>query len=127
MRAKPMVLGGWGRAPLAAVSAFRPERLGELRQALIKTVETGTVARGGGRSYGDQALNAGGHVMLTERLDRVLAFDRATGVLVAEPGLTFNHVLHLFLKHGLQAPVSPRTRFPTPGGAGAHDVHGQNH
>ena len=122
-----MVLGGWGRAPLAAVAAFRPERVSELRQALIKTVESGTVARGGGRSYGDQALNAGGHVMLTARLDRVLGFDRATGVLVAEPGLTFNDVLHLFLKHGWQAPVSPGTGFATLGGAVANDVHGKNH
>src|SRR5215831_16239170 len=111
MRAKPMVLGGWGRAPLAAVSAFRPERVSELQRALVKAVDTGVVARGGGRSYGDQALNAGGHVVLTERLDRVLAFDATTGVLVAEPGLTFNALLRLYLPRGWQAPVSPGTGF----------------
>ena len=122
-----MVLGGWGRAPLAAVDAFRPERIGELREALVKTVATGVLARGGGRSYGDQALNSGGHVVLTERLDRVLAFDPASGLLVAEPGLTFRDVLRLFLPRGWQVPVSPGTGFATLGGAVANDVHGKNH
>ena len=122
-----MVLGGWGRAPLADVAAFRPERVSELQRALVKAVDTGVVARGGGRSYGDQALNAGGHVLLTERLDRVLAFDATTGVLVAEPGLTFNELLHVFLRRGWQAPVSPGTGFATLGGAVANDVHGKNH
>jgi decaprenylphospho-beta-D-ribofuranose 2-oxidase len=127
MRAKPMVLGGWGRAPLAKVAAFRPERIGELRQALVKSIDSGVVARGGGRSYGDQALNAGGAVVLTERLDRVLGFDPETGVLIAEPGLTFDALLRLFLARGWQAPVSPGTGFATLGGAIANDVHGKNH
>jgi decaprenylphospho-beta-D-ribofuranose 2-oxidase len=127
MRAKQMLLGGWGRAPLAASGAFRPERLGELRAALVKTVATGVLARGGGRSYGDQALNSGGHVVLTERLDRVLAFDPATGLLVAEPGLTFEALLRLFLPRGWLVPVSPGTGFATLGGAVANDVHGKNH
>jgi decaprenylphospho-beta-D-ribofuranose 2-oxidase len=127
MRAKQMLLGGWGRTPLATVGAFRPERIGELREALVKTVATGVLARGGGRSYGDQALNGGGHVLLTERLDRVLAFDPATGLLVAEPGLTFREVLRLFLPRGWLVPVSPGTGFATLGGAVANDVHGKNH
>jgi decaprenylphospho-beta-D-ribofuranose 2-oxidase len=122
-----MVLGGWGRAPLAEVAAFRPERIGELRQALVKSVASGVVVRGGGRSYGDQALNTRGAVVLTERLDRVLGFDAATGVLIAEPGLTFAALLRLFVPRGWQAPVSPGTGFATLGGAVANDVHGKNH
>ena len=128
MRAKPLVLGGWGRAPTARLAAFRPERLGELREALVKTAGAGgLLARGGGRSYGDQALNSGGHVLLTERLDRVLSFDPATGVLVAEPGLSFRTLLRVFLPRGWLAPASPGTGFATLGGAVANDVHGKNH
>jgi decaprenylphospho-beta-D-ribofuranose 2-oxidase len=123
-----MVLGGWGRAPLAQLAAFRPERLGELRAVLVKSgADGGLIARGGGRSYGDQALNSHGNVLLTERLDRVLAFDQATGVLVAEPGLTFQTLLRLFLPRGWLAPASPGTGFATLGGAVANDVHGKNH
>jgi decaprenylphospho-beta-D-ribofuranose 2-oxidase len=127
MRTKSMVLGGWGRAPLAKLDAFRPERLSELPQALVQSVETGVLARGAGRSYGDQALNGGGHVALTERLDRVLGFDDATGLLVAEPGVTIQTALRLFLPRGWQVPVSPGTGLATLGGALANDVHGKNH
>ena len=127
MRAKTLLLGGWGRAPLAEVAAYRPERIADLRAALVGSVATGVVARGGGRSYGDQALNAGGHVLLTERLDRLLAFDADTGLLVAEPGVTFRELLRVFLPRGWQAPVSPGTGFATLGGALANDVHGKNH
>ena len=131
MRAKRLTLGGWGRAPVAEVAAFRPERLADLRAALVGSVApgsgTGLVARGGGRSYGDQALNAGGHVLLTERLDRLLGFDADTGVLVAEPGVTFRELMRVFLPRGWQAPVSPGTGFATLGGALANDVHGKNH
>ena len=128
MRAKPLVLGGWGRAPMAPVAAFRPERLSELGAALVASAGGGgLLARGGGRSYGDQALNRDGHVLLTERLDRVLGFDPVTGVLVAEPGLTFRELLRLFLPRGWLAPASPGTAFATLGGAVANDVHGKNH
>jgi decaprenylphospho-beta-D-ribofuranose 2-oxidase len=122
-----MVLGGWGRAPLAKAAAFRPERVSELRAALVRAVDGGVLARGAGRSYGDQALNAGGFVMLTERLDRVLAFDVETGVLIAEPGVSFRELMRLFLPRGWQPPVSPGTGFATLGGAIANDVHGKNH
>ncbi|MBV8167371.1 MAG: FAD-binding oxidoreductase [Alphaproteobacteria bacterium] len=127
MRSKSMVLGGWGRAPLAKVDAFRPERLSELHRALVQSVDRGVLARGAGRSYGDQALNEGGHVALTERLDRVLGFDAATGLLVAEPGVTIQTTMRLFLPRGWQVPVSPGTGLATLGGALANDVHGKNH
>ena len=48
---------------------------------------------GGGRAYGDQALNSGGAAVLTGRLDRILAFDSASGLVVTEPGVTFADLL----------------------------------
>jgi len=127
MRWKAMMLSGWGRSSVARVTACRPERLSELRQALRQTGAEGIISHGGGRSYGDAALNDGGRAILTRRLDRLLAFDRRTGLLVAEPGVTFETLTRIFLPRGFLAPVSPGTAFATLGGAVANDVHGKNH
>jgi FAD/FMN-containing dehydrogenase len=80
-----------------------------------------------GRSYGDAALRADGTLVLTERLDRFLEFDEASGVLRAEAGATLKDVNETFLPQGWFLPVTPGTQFCTLGGCLAADVHGKNH
>lgn len=126
IRSKPLRLGGWGRFPMAEVAAFRPERQADIAPCLL-AAQGGVIARGGGRSYGDQAINQDGSVLLTTRLDRLVSFDDATGLLVAEPGVTFATLLEVFLPRGYLVPVSPGTSYATLGGAVANDVHGKNH
>lgn len=122
-----MTLAGWGRTAPATLDAARPERVAEARRALAAVGNEGLIAHGGGRSYGDAALNEGGRALLTRRLDRILAFDPATGDLVAEPGVTFADLMSVFLPRGFLVPVTPGTAFATLGGAVANDVHGKNH
>ena len=86
----------------------------------------GVIVHAGGRSYGDAALNSGGRAILTSRLDRLLDFDPASGLLVAEAGVTFDDLRRLFLPRGFLSPVTPGTAFATLGGAVANDVHGKN-
>ncbi len=121
-------LEGWGRIGGGPMTACRPERISEARQPKREAVPgQGLIAHGAGRAYGDAALNAQGRVMLTRRLDRMLGFDPGTGVLEAEPGVTFADLLAAFLPRGWLAPVTPGTAFATLGGAVANDVHGKNH
>jgi len=122
-----MELAGWGRTPRASVRAARPERLAEVLAAIGAADGRGIIAHGAGRSYGDQALNDGGQVLLTGRLDRLLAFEPESGVLECEPGVSVGEVLRLFLPRGFALPVVPGTAFTTLGGAVANDVHGKNH
>ncbi len=125
-RSKIVDLSGWGRFPPASGPAYRPERLAELNRIL--RTDTKLIARGGGRSYGDQAIPAdAGAALLTGRLDRSLAFDEATGEIAVEAGVTFRDLLTLLLRRGWLVPVSPGTGFATLGGAVANDVHGKNH
>ncbi|MDN3565826.1 FAD-binding oxidoreductase [Paeniroseomonas aquatica] len=124
---KAVTLQGWGRSSSADCLAARPERSGEMAAALAPPGNRTLIAHGGGRSYGDAALNTGGAVVLTGRLDRILSFDPSTGLLVSEPGVTFAELLAIFLPRGFIAPVSPGTGFVTLGGALANDVHGKNH
>lgn len=126
MRGKPTTLAGWGRTNPTAATAWRPERSAELEAALAHC-EGSTIARGAGRSYGDAATNGDGHVIMMERLDRMLSFDATTNELVAEPGIRFRDLVDVFTRRGYMPPTSPGTAFATIGGGLAADVHGKNH
>jgi decaprenylphospho-beta-D-ribofuranose 2-oxidase len=117
---------GWGRVARARMLAARPERVSELPAILSATGPEGIIVHAGGRSYGDAALNSGGRSVLTCRLDRLLEFDPASGLLVAEGGVNFDDLRKVFLPRGYLAPVTPGTAFATLGGAVANDVHGKN-
>lgn len=116
------LLSGWGRVP----TVEGDERLGE---NLAEICRPATLSRGLGRSYGDASLPARpGAVVAGTRLgDRIVAFDRATGVLRAEAGFRLEQLEHLARPAGWVSPVSPGTRHVTLGGMIAADVHGKNH
>src|SRR6185295_6171111 len=59
--------------------------------------------------------------------DRILAFDRITGILRAEAGFSLRDLYHVFLPRGFFTPVSPGTQFVTLGGMVASDIHGKGH
>ncbi len=124
---KDMELSGWGRSHHAACRAARPERRRDAVAAISQSDATGILAFGAGRSYGDTGLNDGGRAVLSERLNRILAFDQTSGEIVVEPGVTFRDLLEVFLPRGFLVPVSPGTAYATIGGAVANDVHGKNH
>src|SRR5690242_15653732 len=104
-----MRLTGWGRTGHVDVLGARPASREEAIAAMRAAPGERILPFGGGRSYGDAALNPGGRAILTERLNRVLSFDLATGELVCEPGLRFADLLDTFLPRGFVAPVSPGT------------------
>ncbi len=115
-------LSGWGRVPIVEGN----ERLGE---DLAEVCRFARLTRGLGRSYGDASLPAAAsEVVAGTRLgDRVLAFDRDTGVLRAEAGFRLGQLDRLARPLGWVSPVSPGTRHVTLGGMVASDVHGKNH
>lgn len=116
-------LSGWGRFPVAECNVIRPRSESELLAALAQAP---VIARGMGRAYGDSALNTRATVSMTG-FRHMLSFDAASGVLVAEAGVTLGDVIHIFLPRGFFPSVTPGTKFVTLGGAIAADVHGKNH
>ncbi|MGE0423149.1 MAG: FAD-binding protein [Reyranellaceae bacterium] len=124
---KTAAFTGWGRLPYGTSEATRPERFSQLRAAVTGSGPGTLIARGLGRSYGDCAVNEGGRLVMTERLDRILSFDAATGDAVVEAGISLRSLLDIFLPRGFMVPVCPGTAYVTVGGAIANDVHGKNH
>ncbi len=115
-------ISGWGRYPVQTCELERPERYRDLHCDAASLI-----ARGRGRSYGDAALNQDGRVMLTERVNRLLAFDVDKGILRAEVGATLAGILDVIVPLGWFLPVTPGTKFVSLGGCVAADVHGKNH
>lgn len=82
---------------------------------------------GNGRSYGDSCQNSSGALIDMRSRSRILAFDRATGVLQAEAGVLLSDIIDYAAPFGFFPAVVPGTRFVTLGGAVANDIHGKNH
>jgi decaprenylphospho-beta-D-ribofuranose 2-oxidase len=120
-------LSGWNRFPVVRSCVHRPEKVAALAAMVAAHGGRTMLARGAGRTYGDACCNPGGDTILTERLNRMLAFDEETGVLRCEAGVTIAEILDVFAPRGWFPPVTPGTKFVTVGGAVAFDVHGKNH
>lgn len=116
----------WGRFP--RVGGQREHPVSWTGEPLPAPAAGGSLLPHGlGRSYGDSCLNADGTLLTTERLDHLLDFEPATGVLRCESGVTLDAILRLVTPQGWFLPATPGTKFVTVGGAIANDVHGKNH
>lgn len=115
-------ISGWGRYPVESCELVRPERYAELVPSADQVI-----VRGQGRSYGDASLNRDARVILSERLNRIVAFDPDKGLLRAEAGITLQEVLEVCVPRGWFLPVTPGTKHASLGGCVAADVHGKNH
>jgi FAD/FMN-containing dehydrogenase len=117
-------IAGWGRYPRHRTRLLEPRDAASA--AALSAGRTGVVTRGNGRAYGDAAI--GQAVTVSSRgLDRMRAFDPATGRLTVEAGVRLSDILDAFVPRGFFPPVVPGTKFVTVGGMIAADVHGKNH
>ncbi len=114
----------WGRYPKAIPAAVHRVHWTD---ELLPNTTCSLLPYGNGRSYGDSCLNDGGVLLDMRDLNRMLSFDRSTGVLRCEAGVLLADILVLAVPMGWFLPVTPGTRFVTVGGAIANDVHGKNH
>ena len=77
-------LSGWGRYPVRDCTLWQPTTAQALHETLAPLPTC--IARGNGRSYGDASLNPEATIDL-RRLDRLIAFDEATGAMQCEAGV----------------------------------------
>lgn len=121
------VLTTWGRSRFAHVAAALPHDDSGVAEAVRSAHPRGIIAYGGGRCYGDAALDDGGQAVLTRALDRVLSFDPGSGEIVCQAGVTFAQLARTYIPLGFCFPVSAATAAVTVGGAFANDIHSKNH
>jgi decaprenylphospho-beta-D-ribofuranose 2-oxidase len=121
------VVTGWGRSPRSAAHVVHPTSPDELAMAVKAAGPRGAIARGLGRSYGDQAINSGGLVVDTTHVSGLLELDRRAGTARVLGGMSLRDLLHQVVPQGWFVEVTPGTSLVTIGGAIANDVHGKGH
>ena len=118
----------WGRYPRVHHRAvYKANWADEIPGILEQIEDSSCLPYGLGRSYGDSCLNEGGALLDCSGLNRILAFDRQSGRLWCEAGVSLADILEIAVPEGWFLPVTPGTKFVTIGGAIANDVHGKNH
>src|SRR6185437_12149848 len=121
----------WGRYPKHKARVVRLNWQSDFPAALSSSAQGGITGAalpvGLGRSYGDVGLLKDGLLLQTTGMDRLLAFDPATGILTAESGISLAQILDFAVPRGFFLPVTPGTKYVTLGGAIANDIHGKNH
>ena len=117
-------LAGWGNYPVAESFTVNPRDESDAKADLSKG---SIVARGLGRSYGDQAVNENNYVAICTKLDHFLHWDEKEGILECEAGVSLEEIISVFGPKGWMPMICPGTKFVTIGGAIANDIHGKAH
>ena len=114
-----MAVGGPGRV-------LRPTTTEQIADAFADVqARGGSIAlRGAGCSYGDAATSRAGHVLDLTCMNRVLAFDPATGIATVEPGVTVRDLWRHSIAYGFWPKVVSGTMAVTMGGAAAQSLFG---
>jgi len=119
---------GWGMSSASVTRVVYPTSVDDVQAALKQARDNSwTVAFwGGGRSYGDAALNESNLLLDFSGMNRVIDFDPDSGEVVVEPGVTLVQLERFGLPKGFWPPVVSGTMFTTMGGCISANVHGKN-
>jgi FAD/FMN-containing dehydrogenase len=117
-------IAGWGNYPLSESYVLKPRNKNDVREILNKSE---LIARGLGRSYGDQAINDNRYVISCTYLNYFMSWQPNEGILECGAGVSLEEIISVFAPQGWLPMICPGTKFVTIGGAIANDIHGKAH
>jgi len=102
----------------------RPDRYRALEELVRSTNKI--IIRGSGLSYCSASAHPNSCSVLLSQFNRILEFDRSTGAVIVECGISLGSLLTFALQKGFYVPVLPGHPCITVGGALGFDVHGKS-
>jgi FAD/FMN-containing dehydrogenase len=93
---------------------------------LAKKMGLSITARGAGRSYNDASLNGGGIILDMQGMNAITRWNKSTGQVTAQPGVTLEQLWQKVEPDGWWPPVVTGTMKTTLGGCLSTNVHGKN-
>ncbi len=117
-------LSGWGNYPKSFCQLVSPADADAAKETLSASK---LIARGLGRSYGDQATNDGNLVVCSRRMDNFISWDEGSGILECQSGVSLEEIISTFAPRGWFPLITPGTKHVTIGGCIANDIHGKGH
>ena len=119
---------GWGMSTEVTSRVVYPTSAREVQDAFEVARKNGWKIGfwGNGRSYGDAALNESQLLLDFSKMDKILEWDKTTGRVVVEPGVTLQKLWQHILPDGYWPSVVSGTMFTTIGGLAAANAHGKN-
>lgn len=115
---------GWGHTHSVQCTELTAKGPLAVAEVIRQSGRRGVVPRGGGRAYGDAALNSGGELLSVQ--GGAVRLDPGSGLLDVAAGMSMGQVLERVVPAGWMPPALPGTRHVTVGGAVAADVHGKD-
>jgi decaprenylphospho-beta-D-ribofuranose 2-oxidase len=118
----------WGMNTAVMAYVYRPGTVAGIREVFETARRHGVKVglRGAGRSYGDASLAAENICLDLTRMNRILEWDPATGVIAVEPGVTLRQLWQYAIGDGWWPPVVSGTMYVSMGGAAGMNFHGKN-
>ena len=117
-----------GHSLRAPAYRFQPTSIDAILDVfqLARQNQLTVTARGAGKSYNDAALNGGGIILDLSKMNRILEWDKTTGRVRCEPGVTLEKLWQCVEPDGWWPPVVSGTMFTTLGGCLSANIHGKN-
>jgi len=121
-------VSGWAHTTEVDAYVVTPHNLEELRTLIaeVKSARRRICLRGAGLTFGDAIVSANNYIVDLTGLNRILNWSPATGILTAEPGVTFGQIFEKTYKSRWILASVPGSTAITIGGALGMNTHGKN-
>lgn len=119
---------GWSNSVYSDSYVYQPKKISEISKIFEYALKNKKVisVRSAGNSYSDNTLNSNQIIIDISLLNKIINWNKETGIIKIEGGVNFFQILSLTLLDGWIPAVMPGSGLVSIAGAIANNIHGKN-